>query len=71
MVPNLNITTTEIDLIRQQISALKLVLLSVPAPSVRQTPIDEASGKDLANQGMAFSWTGQRMFGQLGLELMI
>ena len=46
MVPNLNITTTEVDLIFQEITGQKPSPPSLPAPSIRQTPIDEASGKD-------------------------
>ena len=46
MIPNLNITTTEVDLIRQEISGLRPAIPTVPAPSIRMTPLDEASGKD-------------------------
>jgi len=46
MVPNLNITTTEVDLIRQEISGQRPQHPTVPAPSIRLTPLDEASGKD-------------------------
>ena len=46
MVPNLNITTTEVDLILEEIAGQKRPLPSLPAPSIRSTPIDEASGKD-------------------------
>jgi hypothetical protein len=46
IVPNLNITTTEIDLIVQEITGRHLPLPSLPVPSIRNTPIDEASGKD-------------------------
>jgi hypothetical protein len=45
MVPNLNITTTEADLIMQQLVDSNIAP-GLPAPSIRQTPIDEASGKD-------------------------
>lgn len=43
MVPNLNIITTEMDLTLAEIFGRNPGL---PAPSIRQTPIDEASGKD-------------------------
>ena len=46
MVPNLNITTTEIDLIMLEVTGRKLPPPSLRAPSVSITPIDEASGKD-------------------------
>lgn len=46
MVLNLNITTTEVDLIFEEIAGQKSLLPSLPAPSIRQTPVDEASGKD-------------------------
>ena len=46
MVPNLNITTTEVDLILEEIAGQKRPLPNLPAPSIRSTPIDEASGKD-------------------------
>ncbi|KID81125.1 ATP-dependent DNA helicase PIF1 [Metarhizium guizhouense ARSEF 977] len=46
MVPNLNITATEIDLIIQEVTGRKLPPACLPAPSIRKTPIDEASGKD-------------------------
>jgi ATP-dependent DNA helicase PIF1 len=46
MVPNLNITTTEVDLILNDISGRNPISPSLPAPSIRSTPIDEASGKD-------------------------
>ena len=46
MVPNLNITTTEVDLILEEISGRNPIPPGLPAPSIRQTPIDEASGKD-------------------------
>ena len=46
MVPNLNITTTEVDLILNEISGQNPIPPGLPAPSIRQTPIDEASGKD-------------------------
>jgi hypothetical protein len=46
MVPNLNITTTEVDLILNEISGRNPLPPGLPAPSIHQTPIDEASGKD-------------------------
>src|ERR1700722_833303 len=46
MVPNLNITTTEVDLILNEISGRNPIPPSLPAPSIRLNPIDEASGKD-------------------------
>ncbi|KID81041.1 ATP-dependent DNA helicase PIF1 [Metarhizium guizhouense ARSEF 977] len=46
MVPNLNITTTEMDRIMQDITGRKPPPPCLPAPSIRKTPIDEASGKD-------------------------
>ena len=46
MVPNLNIITIEVDLILEEISSRNPIPPSLPAPSIRQTLIDEASGKD-------------------------
>jgi hypothetical protein len=46
MVPNLNITETEIDLILQEISGLRSTPPGLPAPEVRSTPIDEAAGNE-------------------------
>jgi ATP-dependent DNA helicase PIF1 len=46
MVPNLNITTTEVDLILNEISGQNPIPPGLPAPSIRSTPIDEAAGKD-------------------------
>src|SRR5580700_3760539 len=46
MVPNLNITTTEVDLILNEISGQIPIPPGLPAPSIRQTPIDEAAGRD-------------------------
>lgn len=46
MVPNLDIMMTEADLILREIAGQKPILPTIPAPSIRQTPIDEASGKD-------------------------
>ena len=45
MVPNLNVTATEVDLIMQQLTGREAPP-GIPAPSIRQTPVDEASGKD-------------------------
>ena len=46
MVPNLNITATEIDMIIQGITGRGPSPPSLPALSIRMTPIDEVSGKD-------------------------
>ena len=46
MVPNLNITATEADLILGEISGRDPLPPGIPAPSIRSTPIDEAGGKD-------------------------
>jgi hypothetical protein len=46
MVPNLNITTTEVDLILAKIYGRNLTPPGLPVPLIRQTPIDEASGRD-------------------------
>jgi hypothetical protein len=46
MVPNLNITATEIDLILEEISGLRRTLPNLPVPEVRSTPIDEAAGNE-------------------------
>ena len=46
MVPNLNITITEVDLILNEISGRNPIPPGLPAPSIRSTPIDEAAGKD-------------------------
>jgi ATP-dependent DNA helicase PIF1 len=46
MTPNLNITATEADLILGEISGWTPLPPGIPAPSIRQTPIDEASGKE-------------------------
>jgi hypothetical protein len=46
MVPNLNITETEVDLILQEISGLRRTPPGLPAPEVRSTPIDEAAGNE-------------------------
>jgi hypothetical protein len=46
MVPNLNITATETDLILQGISEPRRTPRGLPAPEVRSTPIDEAVGNE-------------------------
>jgi hypothetical protein len=46
MVPNLNVTATEAELIINEISGRNHLPPEVPAPSVRNTPIDEAAGKE-------------------------
>ena len=46
MVPNLNITTTELDLILQEFSRPRHTPIGLPVPEVRSTPIDEAAGND-------------------------
>ena len=46
MIPNLNITATEADLILGEISGRDPAPPGTPAPSIRSTPIDEAAGKD-------------------------
>src|SRR5271168_3662376 len=46
MVPNLNITTTEVDLILNELAGRNSPPPGLPAPSIRSTPIDEAAGKD-------------------------
>jgi hypothetical protein len=46
MVPNLNTTTTEVDLIREQLADLPPEPRSVPASFIRQTPLDEASDNE-------------------------
>jgi hypothetical protein len=46
MVPNLDITATEADLILEGISGRHPVPPGLPAPSIQQTLIDEASGRD-------------------------
>ena len=70
MVPNLNITTTDVDLVFEEIAEQKRLLPSLPAPSIRQTPVDEASGKELIF-AMAFPTlypTGQADFNTLRLR---
>ncbi len=46
MVPNLHVTATEADQILDEICNKNPVPSGVPAPSIRQTPLDEASGAD-------------------------
>ena len=46
MVLNLNITTTEVDLILAKIYGRNPTPPGLPVPSIRQTPIDEASRRD-------------------------
>jgi Helitron helicase-like domain at N-terminus len=46
MVPNLNITQTEVELIIEGVTGQAIPPLGVRAPSIRLTPIDEAAGKD-------------------------
>ncbi len=46
MVPNLDVTATEADQILDEICNKDPVPSGVPAPSIRQTPLDEASGAD-------------------------
>jgi hypothetical protein len=46
MVLNLNVTTTEAELILGEISGRNRLPPELPAPSIRTTPIDEAAGKE-------------------------
>ena len=46
MVPNLNTTATEADLILNELAGRSSQPHGLPAPSIRSTPIDEAAGKD-------------------------
>jgi hypothetical protein len=46
MVPNLNITATEVELIMKGISGLGSQPLQIPALSIQQTLLDKAAGKD-------------------------
>ena len=46
MVPNLGITNTEVDMILRGISGRITHPPGLPAPSIRQTPIDEAAGNE-------------------------
>lgn len=43
MVPNLGITTTEVDMIRDEIAGRRPPPPGLPAPSIRQTPLDESA----------------------------
>ena len=45
MVPNLDPTMTESDLILNDITGRRPLLPGLPAPSIQETPIDEASGR--------------------------
>jgi hypothetical protein len=45
MVPNLNVTATEVNLIMQQLTGREAPP-GIPVPSIWQMPVDEASGKD-------------------------
>ena len=45
IVPNLNITTTEADMILDELASYNSSHRLL-APSIRSTPIDEAAGKD-------------------------
>jgi hypothetical protein len=44
MVPNLQNSTTEVDLLLAALSTRDIPPSGLPAPSIRQTPIDEVSG---------------------------
>ena len=47
MVPNLHVTTTEADLIRGELTGRHPQSnQGIPAPSIRMTPLDEASGNE-------------------------
>jgi hypothetical protein len=46
MVPNLNINTTEADLLLASISGRAPLPPGLPAPSIRSTPLDEAAGRE-------------------------
>jgi hypothetical protein len=46
MVPNLNVTTTEVDLLLAGISGRAPLPPGLPAPSIRSTPLDEAAGRE-------------------------
>ncbi|KIX07226.1 uncharacterized protein Z518_01879 [Rhinocladiella mackenziei CBS 650.93] len=58
--PQFNVAATEADLIVREIASRNSPPPSIPAPSIRQTPIDEASGQDRIFT-MAFP-TGQADF---------
>jgi hypothetical protein len=46
MVPNLNVTTIEVDLLLADISGRALLPPGLPAPSIRSTPLDKAAGRE-------------------------
>jgi hypothetical protein len=46
IVPNLNTTITKVDLIREQLTDLPPKPRSVPAPFIRQTPLNKASDNE-------------------------
>jgi hypothetical protein len=46
MVPNLQNSTTEVDLLLAALSTRDIPPSGLPAPSIRQTPIDEVSGNE-------------------------
>ena len=46
MVPNIDVTTTEAEQILQQVCTRAPIPSGVPQPSIRQTPLGEASGAD-------------------------
>jgi hypothetical protein len=46
VVPNLGITTTEVDIILKEITGRNTLPPGLPAPSIRQTPIDKAAGNE-------------------------
>jgi hypothetical protein len=46
IVPNLDITATEVELILERISGRDSVILNIPVLSVQQTPIDKVSRKN-------------------------
>jgi hypothetical protein len=46
MVPNLNVSTTEADILMASLSGRAPLPLGLPAPSIRSTPLDEAVGRE-------------------------
>jgi hypothetical protein len=46
MVPNLNATATEVDLLLVEIFGCAPLPPSLPAPSIRSTPLNEAAGRE-------------------------
>jgi ATP-dependent DNA helicase PIF1 len=46
MVPNLNVNTTEADILMASISGRAPLPPGLPAPSIRSTPLDEAAGRE-------------------------